>query len=114
MYTDIEGNKRLRRLLLHIRPVSFELPQRVRFLCIIGSLFSYCVNSQTENLFDNCYFLMCQDACNSSPCHNGGSCRVDNGGAFRCSCTPDFTGELCDTRVGEIFIVLQNGGLYSS
>ncbi|XP_026326618.1 cubilin homolog [Hyposmocoma kahamanoa] len=39
--------------------------------------------------------------CASSPCLNGGTCRVDESGArgFRCECTAQYTGDVCHVMV---------------
>lgn len=33
--------------------------------------------------------------CSNDPCLNGGTCTVE-GSAFRCSCTPRYTGNSCE------------------
>ena len=35
------------------------------------------------------------NACNSSPCQNGGTCR-NSGDGFYCDCQPGFAGDFCD------------------
>ena len=36
-----------------------------------------------------------QDDCHSSPCLNGGTCRVGGNGRFRCDCPPGTAGGVC-------------------
>ncbi|KAG4066297.1 hypothetical protein HA402_000521 [Bradysia odoriphaga] len=51
--------------------------------------------------------------CAPNPCRNGGSCVRLRGFNYRCSCSPSFTGNLCETERSECGGVLsgQNGTL---
>ena len=42
---------------------------------------------------------MKESKCESTPCHNGGTC-VDIPEGFRCNCLPGFTGETCNITTG--------------
>lgn len=33
--------------------------------------------------------------CESNPCHNNGIC-IDQLGAFKCNCTDDYEGDMCE------------------
>ena len=45
----------------------------------------------------NCVYLPAIETyCTPSPCNNGGTCVVTDSG-FKCSCRPQYAGELCET-----------------
>ncbi|KAJ8410896.1 hypothetical protein AAFF_G00188530 [Aldrovandia affinis] len=52
------------------------------------------------------------DACEKSPCQNGGSCTSLPSGGFECSCTSQFTGGRCETEITAcVPNPCQNGGI---
>ena len=44
-----------------------------------------------------CSLAVSADACNPSPCENGGSCALDPGGGHICTCAAGFGGMSCQT-----------------
>ncbi|CAL9706142.1 unnamed protein product [Knipowitschia caucasica] len=41
------------------------------------------------------------DTCFQSPCWNGGTCIEEHSGAYRCICLPGYTGDLCQSDLGQ-------------
>lgn len=63
-----------------------------RYVCLLLSL-SWC--SVNINISDI-------NACDTSPCLNGGTC-VDQNGLYECTCTFDFTGSDCEIGIYVLF-----------
>jgi Notch-like protein len=40
--------------------------------------------------------LQITDVCDSSPCYNGGTCKVDEWGQATCECFDGYSGRFCD------------------
>ena len=52
------------------------------------------------NYFERSYVCEFESECASSPCRNGGTCDVSaETGHFECSCTAEFTGVTCESRM---------------
>ena len=71
-------------------------PER-RLNCIEGDgLFDYQCKCKFGYAGDKCEIDL--DLCESSPCHNGGTCK-DHGSNFTCLCPPGYTGHDCSGMV---------------
>ncbi|XP_051532915.1 protein crumbs homolog 2a [Myxocyprinus asiaticus] len=64
------------------------------------------ISSDAENVRPGC---VSDDTCKVQPCLNGGECTV-TWNDFTCSCTRDFTGKTCETRVWCVSDPCVNGG----
>ena len=54
------------------------------------------------------------NACNSNPCSNGGSCHLSSLDTFTCSCPLGWTGQLCKEKDHCAYLPCRNGGQCSS
>ena len=67
---------------------------------------------------NNLFFPRCDinlDLCGTNPCQNGGEC-VDSGNGVRytCICKPGYTGDNCETDIGECCLSLSSSSASSS
>ena len=46
-------------------------------------------------------FILFLDACEPSPCQNGGTCVARGDGTFVCNCPSGFIGQLCGHSTGK-------------
>lgn len=74
------------------------------------------VNGYSCACGDNYFGVGCQniDACSTDPCHNGGTCTVDqlNPRQFVCSCPSSTTGSLCEIVLSPCAsLPCENGGI---
>ncbi|XP_027882287.1 protein crumbs homolog 2a [Xiphophorus couchianus] len=65
------------------------------------------ISSETGNLKEGC---ISDDACKTKPCQNGGECTVTFND-FTCSCSEEYTGKNCQTRVWCVSNPCAHGGL---
>ena len=43
--------------------------------------------------------------CDSAPCEHGGHCINVSPSDFKCTCLADFTGKMCQNKMGKIIIL---------
>ncbi|XP_014328981.2 protein crumbs homolog 2-like [Xiphophorus maculatus] len=65
------------------------------------------ISSETGNWKEGC---ISDDACKTKPCQNGGECTVTFND-FTCSCSEEYTGKNCQTRVWCVSNPCAHGGL---
>ena len=68
---------------------------RLQFLPCILFLYNRIGIIITKSIFKRLQTLA-QDACDPSPCQNGGFCSLTQDGKAECACTPDFVGIECE------------------